>query len=263
MTWRRMRPPASLARFAVGRSRTSITSTRAAWSAIPVDSPPKPISGVDRGCGGSSGRRSSACCATLAGAIVLYGFGVITGFAVGYLTIFVGFMIGTAVMKGTDNRGGRKYQVLAALLTYSAVAWSFTPLVIKGVFQNAKAHQAAKGQKPRAGNKDQAKPQGNAHQGANVDVDDVDDADPPDQANPPPLKASKLVLALLVVSAFVLVLTYLSPFLGLPYSLFVLMFILLGMRQSWRLTRRTEVVFDGPFLIGEDRTAGVGGPCPA
>ena len=41
-------------------------------------------------------------------------------------------MVGWAIRKGTAGRGGRRFQILAAVLTYWAVGLAYTPLAFKG-----------------------------------------------------------------------------------------------------------------------------------
>ena len=48
-----------------------------------------------------------------------------TGYEIGLLSIAVGWLVGKAVMKGSRGRGGRAYQVLAVLLTYHSIVFSY------------------------------------------------------------------------------------------------------------------------------------------
>lgn len=52
------------------------------------------------------------------------------GFQLAILSIGVGWLVGTAIKKGTDGHTSRKYQVIAVLLTYLAIATSYIPVVI-------------------------------------------------------------------------------------------------------------------------------------
>jgi hypothetical protein len=45
----------------------------------------------------------------------------VTGLNIGLVAIVVGFMVGASVRKGTGNRGGFLYQIMALLLTYFAI----------------------------------------------------------------------------------------------------------------------------------------------
>ncbi|RKH03754.1 hypothetical protein D7X74_35990 [Corallococcus sp. CA047B] len=66
--------------------------------------------------------------AAIAGVAVYCGVGL-TGYNMGLLLILVGWMVGTAVFKGSEGRGGLVYQVLAVLLTYLALGAARVPEV--------------------------------------------------------------------------------------------------------------------------------------
>lgn len=53
----------------------------------------------------------------------------ITGIALGYLAIGVAFLVAKAMTLGSRERGGRKYQIAAVVLTYLAVAAAHAMLV--------------------------------------------------------------------------------------------------------------------------------------
>ena len=57
-------------------------------------------------------------------------FMIITGISIGYLALAVGWIIGKAMMAGSKGIGGRRYQVTALLLTYSAVSMAIIPVAI-------------------------------------------------------------------------------------------------------------------------------------
>jgi hypothetical protein len=87
--------------------------------------------------GGSKSKRALTASmygfgAAIAGA-VLYWVVSLTGYNIGLIAIAVGWMVGTAVFKGSESRGGRGYQVLAVVLTYLSVAASLAPEVYKAV----------------------------------------------------------------------------------------------------------------------------------
>jgi hypothetical protein len=63
--------------------------------------------------------------AAIVGAIIYFAVLKITGLELSLITILIGFMVGTAVMKGSQSRGGRRYQVIAVVLTYLAIGLAF------------------------------------------------------------------------------------------------------------------------------------------
>jgi hypothetical protein len=71
---------------------------------------------------------------TLAGAAgcgLYYLVLALTGWQVGLISILVGLMVGGAVRAGARRRGGWLYQGLAMFITYTAIVFSYVPLIIK------------------------------------------------------------------------------------------------------------------------------------
>src|SRR5436190_18495683 len=69
--------------------------------------------------------------ATIAGAILYYGVIAITKLEIGLVAIAIGYMVGYSVRRGSRGWGGRRYQVLALLLTYYSVGLAYFPLAMK------------------------------------------------------------------------------------------------------------------------------------
>jgi hypothetical protein len=65
--------------------------------------------------------------AAFAGAALYYGVAKITGFVIGIVAIACGYMVGWAVRKGAGDRGGRRFQILAIILTYWSVGLAYAP----------------------------------------------------------------------------------------------------------------------------------------
>jgi len=68
--------------------------------------------------------------AAVAGMILYAVFEIATGLIIGYVSLAVGWMVGTAMMKGSNGVGGRRYQITAVLLTYAAVSMAAVPVWI-------------------------------------------------------------------------------------------------------------------------------------
>src|SRR6266849_8276836 len=68
--------------------------------------------------------------AAVVGMILYAVFEIATGLIIGYVSLAVGWMVGTAMMKGSNGVGGRRYQITAALLTYAAVSLAAVPVII-------------------------------------------------------------------------------------------------------------------------------------
>ena len=65
-------------------------------------------------------------------------FALATGLVIGFVSLAVGFIVGKAMNFGSRGVGGRRYQVVAVLLTYLAVSMSTVPIAI----HQRGAHQA-------------------------------------------------------------------------------------------------------------------------
>lgn len=68
--------------------------------------------------------------AAVVGMILYAVFEIATGLIVGYVSLAVGWLVGTAMMKGSNGVGGRRYQIAAVLLTYAAVSMAAVPVWI-------------------------------------------------------------------------------------------------------------------------------------
>src|SRR5678815_1719255 len=73
--------------------------------------------------------------AAVAGAAIYYAVIAIANLEIGIVAILIGYMVGWAVRKGAGGRGGRRFQIVAVVLTYGAVALAYTPVVIQGAIE--------------------------------------------------------------------------------------------------------------------------------
>src|ERR1700691_554600 len=55
---------------------------------------------------------------------------LLQGWVISYMSIGVGWLVGTAMMKASNGFGGRRYQIAAVLLTYAAVSMAAVPIWI-------------------------------------------------------------------------------------------------------------------------------------
>ena len=78
--------------------------------------------------------------AAILGMILYATFAITTGLVIGYVSLAVGWMVGTAMMKGSGGVGGRRYQIAAAVLTYAAVSMAAVPIWIHYAGEHKPAH---------------------------------------------------------------------------------------------------------------------------
>src|SRR5258706_3194548 len=74
----------------------------------------------------------------LAGLILYSAFGIITGIEIGYVALAVGWLVGTAIKKGSNGIGGRRYQIAAVALTYAAVSIFSVPIGLSYMMKEKK-----------------------------------------------------------------------------------------------------------------------------
>lgn len=166
--------------------------------------------------------------AAIAGLILYATFEIQTGIIIGYLSLAVGWMVGKAMMKGSNGRGGRRYQITAALLTYAAVSMAAIPVWIHF-----------------AGERKQAQHSTRQHQLTDEQRQAEQESGQPPDATPAKSAMSRgkalLTLALLGLA---------SPFLDLTdffHGLIGLFILSIGIRIAWQITQETSPALEGPY----------------
>lgn len=69
----------------------------------------------------------------IAGAALWYLIGRVLNAELGLVAIAVGWLVGKAVLRGSDGRGGLQYQLLAVALTYVAITAAQVPLIAQAL----------------------------------------------------------------------------------------------------------------------------------
>jgi hypothetical protein len=190
--------------------------------------------------GSASGRFARAALfgslAGLVGAAIFYGVREGTGYNFGLISIVVGVIVGKAVKKGSDARGGWFYQALAIFITYTAIVLTYIPPIIQSIRNAHDEKVAAAAQKEeKAGEAAEA-----------VDGADAAAAAPDDAGARPRPSIGGLLLAVVVLMG----LAYALPvMLGIdsPMGLFIIGF---GLYEAWAINRRAPLVINGPYQIG-------------
>jgi hypothetical protein len=171
--------------------------------------------------------------AAILGAILYYAVIAITDFEIGIVAIAIGYMVGYGIRMGTRGRGGRRFQVIALVLTYWAVGLAYTPFLFSQLSKQDATQEAG------------------TSTTAPVDAavtPDASEATDADAADAPGALALPLALAALLAISFTLpVLTVAS---SLPGGLISAAIIAFGMHQAWRMTGVPQVVITGPYRIG-------------
>lgn len=193
---------------------------------LPQDSHPVFVRALVFGIGGA-----------ILGLALYSAFGIITGLVIGYISLAVGYIVGKAMMKGSNGIGGRRYQIAAVLLTYAAVSMSAIPIGISQIIKQKQEHKQAS-IRPVAPTTAQSDP---SSQGAAA-------PDPGEPKEPPTSGKSKMsmgaALGMLALAGLA------SPFLDLQdpvHGAIGLIILFVGIRIAWSLTAGAKVDILGPF----------------
>jgi hypothetical protein len=68
--------------------------------------------------------------AAVVGCALYAGIEIATGWTIGYVGIAVGYLVGKAMRAGSGGRGGRRYQIAAAILTYASISMAAVPIAL-------------------------------------------------------------------------------------------------------------------------------------
>jgi hypothetical protein len=191
--------------------------------------------------------------AAIAGAAIYYAVIAIADLEIGIVAILIGYMVGWAVRKGAGGSGGRRFQVLAVVLTYWAVGLAYTPLAFKELSKDRKesstntltSDSTASSQAPTV-----AERLGDT----TVATTSADSAKVVSKSEG--LTGRDVALAFGGLFLFAFALPLLSIFGSMPLGLISALIIFIGLSQAWRMTGRPELAISGPYKVGT-------GPVPA
>jgi len=160
--------------------------------------------------------------AAILGMILYATFAIVTGIVIGYAALAVGWLVGKAMITGSNGVGGRRYQIAAVLLTYAAVSTAAIPVWI----HYSGEHKQSQRQQP-------AQSEQGSESGAQEEP----------ASNPRPGMLSALGTLVLLGLA--------SPFLefsGNPLGAMIgLVILFVGMKFAWRMTGARPLQVFGPF----------------
>jgi hypothetical protein len=206
--------------FRINRLLACEKCTRQLQAQTPKDTHAAYVRGILFGVGGA-----------IAGLILYSAFGIATGIRLGYIALAVGWLVGTAIKRGSSGIGGRRYQIAAVALTYAAVSLSAIPV---GIYYIVKEKNAAQVSRPR-----DSSPASVAAERASASPQD----DPRSSGHRSTASLTSAAGALLFAGLA-------SPFLELSEGvsgLIGLVIIFVGIRIAWKMTGAPPLEILGPF----------------
>jgi hypothetical protein len=192
--------------------------------------------------------------AAVAGAAIYYAVIALTGWEIGLVAILIGFMVGKAVRSGAAGRGGRKYQVMAAALTYFAVGLAYAPLTLKEMLSAGTAGDSAIVLDDSTDAAASTQDDSAGALAATADADSIagaSDGAEADDASAAYMGTGGIFLAIGMTFLFVFALPVLIVFGSLPSGLISGVIIGFGCWQAWQMTGAPQLSITGPHRIGD------------
>jgi hypothetical protein len=199
--------------------------------------------------------------AAVLGAAIYYGVIALTNFEIGIVAIAIGFMVGFGVRMGASGGGGRRFQVMALLLTYFAVGLAYTPLAIKGAMESdtfsADSMAVADTVAESAISADSLTV---TLASADTELLSEDgDAIPADsllKLASAEMSFGKAILGLAIIGIGGFLMVFALPVIAvvgsLPSGLISAFIIGIGMQQAWKMTAGHTASISGPYKVGGD-----------
>jgi hypothetical protein len=221
--------------------------------------------------------------ASIAGAILYYGFYKMFSSQWALVAIACGYMVGYAMRKGANGWGGRRFQLAAAGLTYLSVGMAYIPIALEGAKDRASANAASDSTSVDVDSTGVATADSAAladsavavlagdpitADSATAAVDSTivsDSTVAADSAVAAPVDSgaakasgddgpSSILIAaigLVGVFAFALALPILSIIGSLPFGLITALIIFFGIQQAWKMTAAQDLEFHGPLTVAK------------
>ena len=204
------------------------------------------------------------------GAALLGGFGYwlfmkLTEMDWALVSVGVAVLVASAIRKGKGGRSGRRFQLLAAALTYFAIGAAYSPLIIEGMRQGARQEATAAADSTGTSAGAAARDEAEDEEGEPTLADSaatVESAQP-SRASATPTWAG---FALLAVLLGVIVIALAGPVIaivagGFPGALINIAIVGFALHRAWHLAgaegdAATTQTFTGPYKVGGERSAG-------
>ena len=167
--------------------------------------------------------------AAIVGAAVWYGITLATDTTWGIVAVGVGLLVGAAVRKGSDGRGGWRYQTLAIALTYLAIAAAQAPFVLDAIREAGPLETA---QDSVLVTSDTTGTVAASDSAARIDAADLD------------------VVGLFMGLALLLIFFLASPILVGVQSIILLLIYSFALYEAWKLNQKVELRVTGPYSVG-------------
>jgi hypothetical protein len=184
--------------------------------------------------------------ALLQGGLVALGCGIgyaifvgVTSIQFALITIGIGYLVAKTVRKASGGLSGRKFQVLAVVLTYLASTMGYAPGIFNAIKDSGDKHQVAGAASGVA-----AAPSAPSAPVTATGEPGTSSASADPGANRP-VGVGQLLLAIAMLIGIMLA----APFLEITEAPIGVLIVLFGLWEAWKLSKGVNVVIEGPFRV--------------
>jgi hypothetical protein len=189
--------------------------------------------------------------AAAAGSALYYAILKLTGYEIGLVAIVVGFIVGRAVNRGSQGRGGRAYQLLAVGLTYLAIVTTYIPFIVKAIHENPPTVAADSTARKASADSTATADASTATATPAAELQGTPRAAPAKDAAPD-VKQFSFGRLLISVGALV-ALAAMAPILAGFQNIIGMLIIGFALFEAWRQNQRLELAITGPYRVGATR----------
>jgi hypothetical protein len=173
------------------------------------------------------------------GAGIYYAIVALTHYELGIVAIVVGLLVGKAVRKGSNGRGGWRYQALAMVLTYLAIVATYAPPIFQALGEQIDQRAAAKSSTAAPGREATPAPVITVTPGADTS------ATASDNGHPKVAGAGTVIAALALLAGLILA----APILSAMNSPIGFIIIGIALYEAWKINRGTAFTITGPYRV--------------
>lgn len=186
----------------------------------------------------------------LAGAAIWYAIAKLANLEIGLIAILLGWLVGKGVFAGSGKRGGRRYQVMAVVLTYMGIGLAYVPFAVEEMMKKETPKEVSRSVAPEA-----TKPATELTaaeleaEGARLDsvVAAADSAAKARAAEPGLVQSFAILFGLAIAGIFTLpVLSIFSD----GFNFIGLIIYGIALLQAWKNTQAARLPIQGPFQVG-------------
>ena len=181
--------------------------------------------------------------AAAVGSAVYYAITVLTGYELALVSIGIGLVVGGAVRRGSNGRGGWAYQTLAVVLTYCSIASANLPYLFHALREHATDESAAVST---------ASP-GSKTNDAGAVAADAPQRDAMRRTAFSDAGSGPFRLAIALGALFALALA--APFLAGVKNFMGIVIIGIGLYEAWKMNRRANLEMTGPHELAPAASA--------